>query len=107
MVLFPDPEENKGSLRPGEAKPLVLLLWEQEDFRRDGEEAIRMRCANFDEREAKYWRLIEVWDQIRNASVIDRNEGRRCPAELCGEITAFAQRLMSELIRTEDALGLE
>jgi hypothetical protein len=40
MVLFPDPEErNKGSLRPGaaEGKPLVLLLWEQENFRRDGE----------------------------------------------------------------------
>ena len=84
-----------------------MLLWEQENFRRDGEEAIRMRYTSLDEYEAKYWRLIEVWDQLRNASVIDRNEGRGCPAELAGEITAFAQNLMSELIRTEDALGLD
>ena len=110
MVLFPDPEEQKkGSLRRGDAgaKPLVVLLWEQEDFRRDGEEAIHMRCASLGEYEAKYWRLIDIWDQIRNASVIDRNEGQDCQAEVAKEIAAFAQDLMRELIRAEDVLGLD
>ena len=60
-----------------------------------------------DDYEAEYWRLIEAWDTIRNASVIDRNEGRSCRTELWEEITAFAQDLMSELIRTEDVLGMD